>query len=113
MKKIFFSASIVLLTLSSSAFAQFEMVRCQSILGAERDLSLVIVNSALKEIRPISNNTERARALIPRKIMNQCMPGKTLYTIVGSDILVEIENKILNGEAGILKVDAEDFNCSL
>jgi hypothetical protein len=45
--------------------------------------------------------------------MNQSTAEKTLYSILGSDVLVEIENKILNGEAGRLNIDAEDFNCSL
>ena len=113
MKKIFLFITVVLTALTTTAQAQFEMVRCYSTVGPDRELSLVIVNSTLREIRVISTSSERQRALVPRKMMNQSIPGKTLYTIVGSDVLVEIENKILNSETGILKIDAEDFNCSL
>jgi len=113
MKKLILPSILAFGFSQSVAFAQFEMVRCYSTLGTDHDLSLVIVNSALREIRTSSLESNRAKALIPRKVMNQSTAEKSLYTIIGSDVLVEIENKILNGEAGRLKIDAEDFNCSL
>ena len=113
MKKLIIPSIMAFFIANTSAFAQFEMVQCSSTLGTDHNLSLVIVNNTLREIRVGSLETNRAKALIPRKIMNQSTAEKTLYSIVGSDVLVEIENKILNGEAGRLNIDAEDFNCSL
>ena len=113
MKKLILSSILGLLFCNSAVFAQFEMVHCSSTLGTDHDLSLVIVNSSLREIRMSSLESSNAKALIPRKIMNQSTSEKSLYKIVGSDVLVEMENKILNGEAGRLRIDDEDFNCSL
>lgn len=79
MKKLILPSILAFGFSQSVAFAQFEMVRCYSTLGTDHDLSLVIVNSALREIRTSSLESNRAKALIPRKVMNQSTAEKKAY----------------------------------
>ena len=111
MKKLIFTLTLVVLFISSNAaHAELSIVNCNSHLGTDHNLSLVIVNNSLREIR-IQTLESRIKALVPRKLMNQCIEGRTLFAILGSHTTLELDDAILSGGEGLLKMDDEEFGC--
>lgn len=96
--------------LTVSAHAEYSMVNCDSIRGTNRSLTLVVVNQDVKQVR-VQTNGSRQRALIPNKILNQNIDGVTLYTVVGLSGFMEVENKVLEGNGGIVKLADDEFSC--
>ncbi len=112
MKKLIFTLTVVILTISSyGAYAELTIVNCNSHLGTDHNLSLVIVDNSLREIR-VQTLESRLKALIPRKLMNQCIEGRTLFAILGSHSTLELDDAILSGGEGLLKMDDEEFGCN-
>lgn len=111
MKNIFTQSALLSLVLfSSMAKADVTMINCDSIRGTQRSLTLVVFNQELKQVRVLSNGS-RPRPLIPNKLINQNIEGVTLYTLVGLPGFLQVENKVLEGNGGLIRLDSDEFSC--
>lgn len=97
---------------SSMAHAGLETITCTSMQGSNHELTLIIANNDLKQIRISSAiGGSFPRAFIPQKLANQNIQGLTLYTIAGMEGLMEVDNAILEGNSGIVRLSEENFSC--
>ena len=105
---------LIMLTLGimSTAKAEMNTYNCYSTLGTDHSLILITVNHSLKQIRIPNFMDNGFKALVPNKLPNQCFEGKTLFIIAGSNSIAEVENRVLDGEAGQVSLDQEIFNCN-
>ncbi|MBY0517069.1 MAG: hypothetical protein K2P81_09185 [Bacteriovoracaceae bacterium] len=105
----FLLASILTLSFSQ-AFAQYETVSCDSIRGTGNMMLLVIANKELKQVR-VSVGGSMPRALLINRIHGQSIPDVTLYTVSGSSELLEIQNSVLDGIGGYVKLAGDELSC--
>lgn len=101
----------ILLTLTNTSHAAYEVVNCDSIRGTNHSLSLIYVESTLMQVRIQSINSGRPHTLLPVKINNQNFPGYTLYTVAGTSSILKIENKIQEGNGGLVSFSNDEFSC--
>lgn len=101
--------AIIALTTSTLSFASFNTVNCDSVRGTNNSLSLIIVDHSLKQIRVI--NGLRVKALVPSKVVNQELNGVTLYSVSGVVGLMKVENKVLEGNGGLVSLSNDEFSC--
>lgn len=104
-----FLVSSTFLSMSAMA-ADYSIVNCSSVSGNARALRLIIVNQEIQQVR-IRVNSHRERALTPARVQDQNVEGFTLYSFAGSPALMEVENQILSGDAGTLKLANEELSC--
>lgn len=103
-------ALVSLIAFSSLAHAEFNLITCDSVRGTNTALTLVVLNQDVKQVR-VQSNGSRVRALVPNKIINQNIEGVTLYTIVGLTGFMEVENQVLNGNGGYIRLSNDEFSC--
>ena len=106
MKKII---ALIALTASTLSFAAYETVSCDSIRGTNNTLMLIVVNKDVKQLRVTSGL--RTRALVPRRLINQNIEGKTLYSVSSVLGLMEVDNKLLEGNGGLVRLANDEFSC--
>jgi hypothetical protein len=97
--------------ISTSSFAAYEIVNCDSIRGTNRSLSLIIVNNDVKQIRFLNPGSNRPMALMTRKLNIQNFPELTIYSAMGISSLIKVENNILAGNGGLVSIDSDEFSC--
>ncbi len=95
-----------LLSVVSSAFG-YETVNCISVRGTDRELELKIANQDLKFVMDLGLR----RSVVVTKLANQNMNGKTLYSVLGSFSLIEVENSVLNNEGGNIRFEGDELSC--
>lgn len=94
---------------SISAQAQFRLVDCINVSGNQKDLTLVVLNNDVKQVRVSSRFGQRA--LVPNKLAHQNLPGVTLYSVVGVPGLMQVSNTIFEEKSGIVRLSTEEFSC--
>lgn len=97
------------LLMTSFAFANTERVNCDSIRGTNRSLLLIIVDSDLKQVRVLT--AARHFVLVPQKINTQNNPDFTFYTVLGQPSILQVENKVLENNGGLVKFSGDEFSC--
>jgi hypothetical protein len=95
---------------ANSAFANYQLVNCDSIVGTENSMQLIVVNNDVKQIRVTSGM--RTKAFIPNKLQIQNIENKTIYTVVGIPGLFQVENTVLNDGGGIVQFANDEFSCN-
>lgn len=108
--KTFSAFLFTTLIFTTSAFAQLNYINCESTQGSNRFLTLIIANGELKQIRTQSTGS-LPRAMFPEKILNQSLPNFTSYLILGNSSILEVENKILEGNGGQVRFGDDSFTC--
>ncbi len=103
---------ILLVTLfaANSAFANYQVVNCDSIRGSENTMQLIVLNNDVKQIRV--TNGMRSKAFIPNKLQIQNIENKTIYTVVGMHGLFQVDNSVLNDAGGIVQFANDEFSCN-
>lgn len=96
--------------LSTAALANYNVVNCDSTQGTDHSLTLIVVNNDVKQVRVLSPG-HRTRALVPTRVINQNIEGSTLYTLIGIPGFMEVENKVLEGNRGFVKLSNDEFSC--
>lgn len=94
---------------SSIVRAEYNFVNCDSIRGTPHQMTLILANQNLLQIR-IKTGT-RARSLMATKLANQNVEGVTLFTVSGVVGLMEVDNQILAGNGGLVKFSNDEFSC--
>lgn len=100
----------ITLLLSLSAHADYNTINCESIRGTGHILSLIVFNQDLKQVRVEANN-RRPHPLVPTKVSIQSIEGITVYSLLGMASLLEVDNKVLEGNGGIVKLENDEFSC--
>jgi len=110
MKKLSLILSLTASVLFSvAAQAEYTFVNCQSNQGKPHNLTLILANQNLVQVR-IRVGT-RPRALMPTKLGNQDVQGATLYSVRGMVGVMEVDNQILTGNGGLIKFTNDEFSC--
>lgn len=111
MKNIIFISTIFTMTIFASfANAQINIINCDGLNGTNNSLTLVVLGQNLKQIR-VQTNGSLPRAFIPNRILHQNINGIILYTITGMSGMLEVDNQVLAGEAGIVRLENDEFSC--
>jgi hypothetical protein len=82
---------------------------CMSIAGNNHHLLLFVTDGEIKQVRMVTSGS-LPHVLIVNKLANQVIEGSTLYTL-GNAGLMTVENKVLAGEIGTLRLAGETFSC--
>ena len=110
MKKLSLILSLMTTILFSlNARAEYNLVNCSSIQGTPHQMTLVLANQNLLQIR-IRIGT-RARAFMATKQEVQNVEGVTLYSVRGVAGVMELDNQILTGNSGLVKFPKDEFSC--
>lgn len=111
MKSIFFSF-LTCLFISSQVFAtpNYKIAHCESILGNNQLLQLIIFN---KDVRQITIQTpgHLAKPFITTRVLQQNNENLTLYTVSGLDGFMQVENSVLHNENGYVRFSHDEFYC--
>lgn len=102
--------TVSLLTFSLQARAEYLTMSCLSQTSPNRELTLLIVDQDIKQVR-ISINGSLPRAFLTNKIINQNTPGLTLYSIQAIGKPMKVENKVLEGLSGLVRISNDRFFC--
>jgi hypothetical protein len=113
MKKMTLLSTVFSLALivSFNAEASLSTLNCGSTMGAGNELLLFVANQNLLQVRVLTNNGSHQRALLVNKLANQNIKGVTLFTIAGSSELLEVENVVLDGQDGHVRLAGDTFSC--
>ncbi len=95
---------------ANSAFANYQLVNCDSIRGTENRMQLIVVNNEVKQIRVTSGM--RSKAFIPNKLQIQNVENKTIYSVVGMPGLFQVDNGVLNDQGGLVQFANDEFSCN-
>lgn len=109
MKK-FLVLAASLIAFSIQAQAEYTTVSCQSRSNPDRDLTLIIVNQDIKQVR-VQSGGSLPRVFMANKLTNQSVEGLILYTVQSVPGLMEVESKILVGEGGSVRLNSDSFYC--
>lgn len=85
-------------------------VHCDSKSVAQKELTLLIVNGDLKQIRP-GVLGQRTLALIPQLISGLQLPDQNVYSIIGSSELFYLSKSALAGKGGFAELGSEYYTC--
>jgi hypothetical protein len=106
MKKL----SLVLsLMIAVNVNAAFDSATCSSIQGTPHQITLVMANQNLLQVRFRAGT--RSKALMVTKLPDQNAEGVTIYNVNGVVSLMEVDNQILSGNGGIVKFSNDEFSC--
>lgn len=104
--------SLILFSIiSTSAFAGMEIVNCDSIRGTNQAISLIVVNQDIKQVRILNPASNRPHALLASKLNVQNIPNITLYRLMGLPTLMKVDNKVLEGNGGLVSFGSDEFSC--
>ncbi len=107
------SSILALLTLTvftSVAHADYNVINCDSIRGTDHVMTLIVVNQDLKQVR-VETTGNRPRPYIPTKVANQNVEGITLYALGEVAGLMEVDNQVLEGNGGQVRLLNDVFSC--
>ncbi len=107
--KSVFGALVASLLFSVPAFSAVQSANCESTMGTGRQVQLYFMADTLKQVRVI--NGTRTVPLIPVALQTQSSPNKTVYSIIGSSELIEMDNTIPVDGIGFLRIAGEHFSC--
>ena len=106
----FFIFTVSLMALASQAKAEYLTMSCLSQTSPNRELTLFIENGNIKRI-DVQLNGSLPSALMVSKLANQNIEELTLYSIQSVASLMEVENKVLTGQTGTLRINYDSFFC--
>jgi len=105
MKKTLLAITISLFAMSSYANT---LVTCEGTTNPDRTLILAIRNGKLLQLR-VQNQGSLPRVLMTNVISANA--NTTIYTIMGSIDLLELQNSVLSEGSGEARMAGERFNC--
>lgn len=109
MKKTIF-AFITFSTITFNVNAGTNLVNCNSIIGTNRNVILVVVDNVLRQIR-VQPNSSHPQAFFPHKVTNSNIDGVSIYTVRGMIGFLQVENQILEGNPGLIKLANDELTC--
>ncbi len=89
--------------------ADFKFVNCSSATTGHA-LRLILVDQEIQQVR-IRINSHRERALMPTKAADQNIEGVTVYSFANTTAVMEVDNTILSGNGGTLKMANDELSC--
>ncbi len=103
-------ALLVSLTFLATAVnaTDFRIANCGSPTG--HALRLIIVDQNVLQVR-IMVRPHREWALTPTRAADQNIEGVTLYTFGNNSAVMEVDNTILSGNGGTLKMANDELSC--
>jgi hypothetical protein len=101
--------TLLLALTSTSVFANFSTVTCDSNRGTNHTLTLFVFDKALKQVRVGAGRNSRQRAFMPTRVQNY--PNRTIYTLSGMLGFMQVDNSILEGNGGIVTLQNDEFSC--
>lgn len=106
MKKL--TALLLLILAPNLSFAS-STIACQSLSGEDRSLILLVKNDKVFQLR-IQSQGSLPKVFKTNKIRNN---GKvSVYSVVGTASLLEIQNSTLDGQGGSAKFSGQRFECN-
>jgi hypothetical protein len=93
---------------SSVSSANMQIVNCDSLALDNQTLSLVIFDSKLKQIR-LGTEGALSHAFMPQLL--HVMRHVSMYKIMGSPSLMYVDNAILQGSGGQVRIEGAVFRC--
>lgn len=108
--KIFFTLSLFLVAIASQAKAEYLTMNCLSQTSPDQELTLIILDQNIRQIH-VQINGSLPSPLLVSKLANQNIDGVTLYSIQSVSNLMEVENKVLAGQTGTLRISNNSFFC--
>lgn len=113
MKKMTILATLLTIAvmISSTAHAALTTLDCTSTRGTDNELVVFVADQNLVQVRVVVNG-HHSRVIAFNKLAVQKTEGVTTYSILGAGGLLEVENDVLLGLNGDIKLAGERFSCS-
>jgi hypothetical protein len=101
-----------LIMVGITAKAEYLTVNCFSNRGTDHELTLIIANNDVKQVRISLSTGNHPYPMMITRLENQNIEGKTLYSLHGAAGLMEVENTIFAAQYGQVRMLGDVFSCN-